>query len=99
MSATFRVRPQAEAQLLEAFRWFEEQRPELGGEFLEKIEGVFDRICERPLESPVVYRNVRKSLVPRFPYAVLFTADENRVDVVAVFHTAQDPAKWRRRLD
>ena len=99
MSAVFRVRPQAEAELLEAFRWYEERRPGLGATFLEQVERMFHRVHTRPTESPQIYKGVRKSLVPRFPYAVLYTPDEYRIDVVAVFHTARESSKWRRRID
>ena len=99
MRRTFLVRPQAEGDLLEAFLWYEEQRAGLGVDLIEQVERVFDRIREHPLEPPLVHRTLRKTLVRRFPYAVFFTADDLRIDVVAVMHTARDPSKWKRRVE
>jgi len=36
--------------------------------------------------------------VRRFPFEVLYTFDDESVVVHLVFHTSQDPSKWRERL-
>ena len=40
----------------------------------------------------------RRALVRRFPFEVFYEFDDTRVIVHLVFHTSQDPAKWRARL-
>ena len=99
MSLTFRVRPKAETELAEAFRWYEDRRRGLGEAFLEHVEEAFRRIQNRPLECPNVYREARKCLVARFPYAVFFVVTQTQIDVVAVIHTARDTAAWKKRVD
>ncbi len=42
------LQPEAEADLSEAYRWYEDQRPGLGGEFIESVEAVFERIRQTP---------------------------------------------------
>jgi len=93
------IQPEAEADLDEAYRWYEEQRSGLGSEFIECVEAVFDRIAARPELHAVVYRNVRQTLVRRFPYVVCYVFEENRVDVLAVFHGQRDPIIWKSRMD
>jgi plasmid stabilization system protein ParE len=93
------IQPEAEADLDEAYRWYERQRPGLGREFIEYVEAVFDRISERPELHAVVYRTVRQTLVRRFPYVVCYVFEEKRVDVLAVFHGQRDPASWKLRVD
>jgi len=34
----------------------------------------------------------------RFPYAVLFLAEGDHVEVLAVFHSSRDPREWRSRV-
>jgi plasmid stabilization system protein ParE len=45
-----------------------------------------------------IHENYRRGLVRRFPYAVFYEYAEGKVIVYCVFHTSQDPEKWRRRL-
>jgi plasmid stabilization system protein ParE len=40
----------------------------------------------------------RRALVRRFPYAVFYDYAVGTVTVYCVFHTSQNPDKWRRRL-
>ncbi len=49
-----------------------------------------------PESFPVIYKNVRRAVVSRFPYAVFYVA-EPAVVVLAVLHTSRDPAIWPRR--
>ena len=93
------IQPEAQSDLDEAYRRYEEQRSGLGRAFMDCVEAVFDRICERPLLHAVVYRTVRQTLVRRFPYVVCYVLEGDRVDVVAVFHGHRDPAAWKSRVD
>jgi hypothetical protein len=45
-----------------------------------------------------IFRNLRRGLVRRFPYAVFYEYENNVVNVYCVFHTSRDPNKWRERL-
>jgi hypothetical protein len=47
-----RLRPEAEQDLAEAARWYEEQRPGLGLEFLDEALATFSAIAERPWLTP-----------------------------------------------
>lgn len=43
------IEPDAEDDLSEAYRWYENQRPGLGDEFIACVAAGLDRICETPL--------------------------------------------------
>jgi plasmid stabilization system protein ParE len=45
-----------------------------------------------------VYKDYRRAIVHRFPYVVFYEFNVDTIVVYSVFHTAQDPQKWRRRL-
>lgn len=92
------IRPEAETELAEAFDWYERRLPGLGAEFLLAVDTAVAAILSNPLQHPVVYRNVRRALVRRFPYQVLFLMEENIIVVVAVFHGARDPKRWQDRV-
>ena len=92
------IQPEAEADLDEAYRWYENQRSGLGVEFIERVEQVFERLCRMPELHAVVYKAVRQTLVKRLPYVVCYVSEEDCVDVVAVFHGHRDPTAWKSRV-
>ena len=98
MSYPLALEPEAEADLDEAYRWYESQRRGLGRKFIECVEAVFERIRQSPELHSAVLRNVRQTLVKRFPYIVCYVFEEDRVDIVAVFHGHRDPTVWRSRV-
>ena len=42
------VRPEAEQDLAEAVRWYEERQPGLGGGFLRRVDEALDRVIRNP---------------------------------------------------
>ena len=88
------LRPQAESDLTVAFRWYEERNPGLGFEFRQAVEDSIRTIRLYPHSHRVVYNNVRRALVHRFPYAVFYTVSEQAIVVLACLHVRRDPAIW-----
>jgi plasmid stabilization system protein ParE len=96
MSYTLILRQEAERDLVEAYKWYEEKVPGLGSDFLAVIERALESIQENPARFPVIYRNVRRALMRRFPYGIFYFLEGERIIVLGVMHTARNPAKWRK---
>jgi plasmid stabilization system protein ParE len=92
------IRPEAEAELQEAFDWYEHRVPGLGADFLRAVDAVVASILDSPFQYPAVYRHVRRALTRRFPYQILLTVEEDSITVLAVFHAARDPKRWQDRV-
>lgn len=97
MSLKLIINPEAEADLSEARRWYEEKRAGLGDRFLMSVEAVFDRICRHPELHAIVYRDLRMALVRRFPYAVIYRVDDDQITVIAVYHARRNQRGWQLR--
>ena len=93
------VRPEAEAEMGEAFDWYEERLPGLGSDFLLNVDATFHAILRNPSQYPVVHRNLRRALIRRFPYQVFFLLEEHRIVVLAVFHAKRSPKRWQGRTE
>lgn len=91
------IEPEAEADLQQAWLWYELQRRGLGDDFSLCIEATLIAISERPASFPQVHRRARRALVHRFPYLILFRNLPEAVIVLGVFHTARNPKLWKRR--
>ena len=92
-----RLRPEALEELAEAWRWHEAQRDGLGDEFRSCIDVAIAEVSRDPLMWPKVRGEVRRRMVRRFPYAVLYLADIDHIEVLGVFHSSRDPRHWKSR--
>ncbi len=91
------VHHQAEADILKAFRWYESKRNGLGEAFVSEVDAVFARTIETPGAFPVVYRELRRAVLKRFPYIVYFRHEEDVIQVFGVLHGRRDRQVLRRR--
>jgi plasmid stabilization system protein ParE len=95
MANTLSVAPHAEADLREAFQWYEARSAGLGPEFLRCIEARLHLITRVPrifrLRGPLH----RLARIDRFPYAIYFVWEEERAHVAVrrVLHFAQDASR------
>ncbi len=87
----------AEQEMLDAFAFYELQVRGLGGEFLEKVASAVADIAGNPERWPIVRLNVRRRLVHRFPYGLLYRVDPEEEVVLAVAHLHRHPAYWAGR--
>ena len=91
------LRPQAEAELLDARDWYKEQRAGLGSAFATEVDMVLSRIVQTPLAYPRVQGETRRALVRRFPYAIYFHAMSDEIVVLGVVHGRRHPRRWQSR--
>ena len=93
------VRPEAEAEVQQAFDWYQEQSEGLGLEFLRAIEACLFAITRDPFAYLVVkVPNIRRALIRRFPYALFYLVDDEAIVVIAVFNVKRRPIDWLRRV-
>jgi plasmid stabilization system protein ParE len=93
------VRDAAEADILEAARWYEQRSPGLGTEFLRAVDVALAEIARMPGRYPAVHGQARRALLRRFPYAVCFVATPHLVSVLACMHARRDPRRWQERAE
>ena len=103
-TSRFVVRQETEADIDEAYRWYEERSPGLGGRFLNAIEATIALLREAPQRFPVFHRApdlvIRRALVEGFPYALFFIWSDRSGDmsVIACMHARRDPRRWLSRV-
>jgi plasmid stabilization system protein ParE len=98
MSLPIRLLPEAKEEFDAATDWYEQQRTGLGNDFVARVREAMNRITANPQIGQGVYQDVRKVVVTRFPYVVLYKEDQGEVLVIAVFHTSRDPGIWQSRI-
>ena len=93
-----RLLPPAESEMLGGAKFYESRAPGLGHDFLDKIETAFCDIAEHPERWPVIRFDIRRRMVHRFPYGILYRIDSEKVVILAVAHLHRHPDYWVNRL-
>jgi plasmid stabilization system protein ParE len=91
-------RPEVREELNESYVWYESQQPGLGDDFSDCIDKTLNQLCQMPESYPVIHRDIRRSVMKRFPYAVYYRIVSSRVIVTAVFHSRRNPKVWKKRI-
>jgi len=87
----------AQRDLEEAGLWYEARSRGLGLEFISAVEDRLAFITDHPLAFSEAMPGVRRALTKRFPYAVYYRPETDRIVVLAVLHCSRSPHVWRRR--
>jgi plasmid stabilization system protein ParE len=90
--------PEAQAEFIAAAQFYERQTASLGFDFIAAVQRVLERLGEFPASGAPFGRRLRRLLVPKFPYGVLYRVERERIYVVAVMHLHRRPGYWRPRL-
>ena len=97
-----RIEAAADAETRQAAQWYEQQRAGLGIEFLAAVDEAIQQIGRSPerfprLETLPEEEVVRRHLLNRFPYAIVYEATTTEIRIIAVAHTRRRPNYWADR--
>ncbi len=92
-----RVHEDADRELNDAADYYDAESPGLGGAFLDQLEDGFDRIRRNPSAAPEVETGIRKLVLAKFPYNLIYELDADSALILAVAHQRQRPHYWRSR--
>lgn len=91
--------PEARAEFDEAVQYYDQQRRGLGDELRGEIRGVLPRLQRSPLTFPVERGDIRRLMLTRFPYKLLYSVESDHVYVIALAHRRRSPGYWTNRLE
>ena len=72
MNYSLIIRPEADLDIQDAFKWYEAQAPGLGSEFIRAVDTYLSGIGRNPLTYPIIYQQARRAFIRRFPYGILY---------------------------
>jgi hypothetical protein len=85
---------EARTEWLNAISYYNGQRSNLGFEFAIEVDRTLANIVEYPESWPLVGPRTRRSLVRRFPYAVMYYVHRDTILVVSVANLRRKPKEW-----
>lgn len=89
--------PEAEREFLAAVRQYAEMDAALAADFESKIEEATALAASFPDMWREISRGIRRCLVRRFPFGLLYAHDDDVLYVLAVMHLHAKPGYWRSR--
>lgn len=84
----------AERELNDAARYYEVENPGLGASFLEEVERCLRSMADHPEAGSTLSGSVRRRLLRRFPYALLYKIRPDGIRVLAVMNLKRRPNYW-----
>lgn len=98
-----RFAPEVWSELAEAALWYEAKKEGLGADLLAEIDVTLPLLVMRPRSFPRLRDvdpalEIRRALLARFPYALVFLVRGDEVRVLAVAHAKRRPGYWLGRV-
>lgn len=90
---------QARAEFEDAARYYDEQRQGLGDELRQEMRNFLSRLRQTPLRFPVERGDIRRLILAKFPYKLLYSVESDYIYVIAVAHRRRSPDYWIDRVD
>jgi plasmid stabilization system protein ParE len=88
----------AKLELNEAADYFERESVGLGQAFIAEAERCTDEIVRYPEAGLVMSDSIRRRLIRRFPYALLYRVKPAEIRILAVMNLKRRPAFWVGRF-
>lgn len=93
----FDFHPEAETEFLNAISYYEDCEPGLGEDFSLEVYFCVQNVLSYPHAWPILEDDVRRCLINRFPYCVLYSIESDCVYILAVMHLHRHPDYWKNR--
>jgi plasmid stabilization system protein ParE len=84
----------ASFELNEAAEYYDSESTGLGQAFITEVERCTEEIVRHPEAGFVVRGSIRRRLIRRFPYALLYRVKPTEIRILAVMNLKRRPAYW-----
>ncbi|MGP0594781.1 type II toxin-antitoxin system RelE/ParE family toxin [Nitrospira sp. T9] len=96
---TYEFHPEAEQEFIEAAAFYEQNVTGLGERFGKEVRRAIVRLMEYPQIGSQIDADLRRLLLTRFPYFLIYSSTSDLLRVVAVAHVHRRPGYWRIRIN
>lgn len=87
----------AHAEFDDAVEYYEQQASGLGDAFRDEVKQGLKIVKQFPGIGSVVRDDIRKFILRRFPYKILYSIESDYLYIIAIAHNHRDPEYWRMR--
>jgi plasmid stabilization system protein ParE len=87
----------AARELSDAAAFYEQECPGLGAAFLGEVHAALASLAQFPEAAPLLRGRIRRKVLLRFPYSLMYSLHEDTVRILAVAHEKRRPFYWQWR--
>ena len=103
MIRRLRLHPAAGEEFVDAAPWYLSIGNALGRDFQQELEAAMGLLMQSPIPAVPHPRlpaalGLRRVILRRFPYDLVFIERQNEIHIIALAHHARRPGYWRSRL-
>lgn len=84
----------ARDELKDAIDFYNLELPGLGNIFKKEIKKSIHRIVEYPSAWPSITEDIRKYVLHKFPFKILYSIEKNHIYIIAIAHQHRRPDYW-----
>jgi hypothetical protein len=85
-------------ELLVARDYYDDLVYRLGEKFVVEVEKCLNIIKTNPLAYPVIKQSVRKAVVIKFLFSILYRVNDDVIYILAIMHQKRNPKYWVERI-
>jgi plasmid stabilization system protein ParE len=89
---------EAELELEQAVFYYEDCQTGLGKQLNQEIKSTVQLMLAHPNAWPTIQNNIRRILVRRFPYGLIYSIGKVEIYILAVMHLNREPNYWKNRV-
>lgn len=89
--------PDAEKEFGEAIDYYEECEAGLGYDFSVEVFAAIQNITAYPTACPSVEDDIRRCLIKRFPFGIIYSVEKSGIFILAIMHLRRHPDYWKTR--
>ncbi|SIS84669.1 type II toxin-antitoxin system RelE/ParE family toxin [Belliella pelovolcani] len=94
---TLRYLSLAKIELDQSYEFYESQKPKLGARFLREVRQGIKRIENQPTAWTPISKRLRRCLLNKFPFGIIYQIRENEILIIAIAHLHRKPNYWKSR--
>jgi toxin ParE1/3/4 len=94
---TFSFHPEAKDEFNAAIEYYENCSPGLGYDFSIEVFSAIENVVNYPTVWPVMEEDIRRCLLNRFPYGIIYSIEHDGIFILAVMHLRRHPDYWKNR--
>ncbi|PRM99505.1 type II toxin-antitoxin system RelE/ParE family toxin [Aliarcobacter cryaerophilus] len=89
----------AEQEFYDSQEYYEEHQTNLGNKFTSEVYNALKRIQKFPSMFIKVKKDIRKCIINKFPFNILYSIEGDIILVIAIAHHHRNPDYWIDRIN
>jgi len=93
------LHPLSLEEIIHAKTFYDSKVDGLGSQLVVEINRAIELIDKMPETWPVYNNKLRRYILKRFPFSIIYRLKNNTIQIIAFMHQHRKPYYWKKRLN